>query len=84
MSVAHPIVVDLGRIRDEQVEELRQGGRQLLDDVEEVMRLVRREAGADSGNKIFLPIVVVYRRPRRDGSDAEDEADALRTQSDAV
>jgi hypothetical protein len=87
MSITLPIVVSLGRTRDEQVELLRQGGGQLVEDVEEVMRLVRQNAGPDCGNKIFLPIVAVYRRARRDGTAAADEAGskpspAPRSQSD--
>jgi hypothetical protein len=72
MSIALPMVVDLGRTQDAQIDLLRQGGGQLLEDVEEVMRLVRRNTDPDSGNKIFLPIVAVYRRPRRNGTDATD------------
>jgi hypothetical protein len=64
MSVVRPIVVDLGRPSDVQIEELRQGSGLLVEDIEEVMRLVRGAAGADGGNKIFLPIVAVYRRER--------------------
>ena len=70
MSITLPIVVDLGRTQDAQVDLLRQGGGQLLEDVEEVMRLVRRNTDPDSGNRIFLPIVAVYGRPRRNGADA--------------
>jgi hypothetical protein len=63
MSVERPIVIDLGRCTDAQIAELRQAGGVLAEDVEEVMRKVRA-AGADGGNKIFLPIVVTYRRER--------------------
>ena len=83
-KVAAPIVVDLGRTRDAKIRQFGDGAGQLVDDVEEVMRLVRRGAGADSSNRIFLPVVVVYRRARRDESDAEDDASStpLRTQAD--
>jgi hypothetical protein len=74
MSISLPIVVDLGRTEDEQVDLLRHGGGQILEDVEEVMRVIRRNANPDNGNKIFLPIVAVYRRTRRDGADTADEA----------
>ena len=64
MSIALPMVVDLGRTQDEHIDLLRQGDGQIIEDVEEVLRLVRRNANPDSGTKIFLPIVAVYRRAR--------------------
>jgi hypothetical protein len=63
MSIALPIVVDLGRTQDKHIDLLREGDGQILEDVEEVLRLVRRNANPDGGNKIFLPIVAVYGRP---------------------
>jgi len=74
MSVTRPIVVDLGRARDAPIDRLRQGDGPLVEDVEEVMRLVRLQADPDNSNRIFLPVVVIYRRGRRGGSDTEDDA----------
>ena len=74
MSVTRPIVVDLGRARDAPIDELAQGGGTLGEEVEEVMRHVRRQADPDNSNRIFLPVVVIYRRGRRGDSDAEDDA----------
>ena len=74
MSVTRPIVVDLGRARDAPIDQLRQGGGPLVEDVEEVMRLIRLRADPDNSNRIFLPVVVIYRRGRRGDGDAEDDA----------
>jgi hypothetical protein len=68
MSVTTPIVVDLGRTRDELIRQLHSGAGRMVEDVEEVMRLVRLNAGPERRNRIFLPIVVVYRRADDDGS----------------
>ena len=76
MSIARPIVVDLGRISSDKIDRLRQGDGQLLEDVEEVMRLVRLRADPDKSNRIFLPIIAVYRRARRDGNNTDDDAAA--------
>jgi hypothetical protein len=66
MSVTTPIVVDLGRTRDEQIDQLRSGSGQLVGDIEEVMRLVRLSAEAENGNRIFLPVVAIYTRAEDD------------------
>lgn len=60
MSVAPPIVIDLGKTRLEHVRQLPTGAGRLADDIQEVMRLVRLNANSESGNRVFLPVVVVY------------------------
>lgn len=63
MTVAPPIVIDLGRVLGHEIEMLREGRGRLVEDLEEVMRLVRLRANPDDNNtRIFLPIVAVYRR----------------------
>ena len=62
MNVKSPIVIDLGKTRDEHVDQLRSGAGPIVEDLEEVMRLVRLNAGAEDGKRIFLPIVTVYGR----------------------
>jgi hypothetical protein len=63
MTVASPIVIDLGRVPSREIDLLRQGRGQLVEDLAAVMRLVRlRAADPDSAARIFLPIVAVYRR----------------------
>ena len=63
MTVAPPIVIDLGRVLGREIEMLREGRGRLVEEVEEVMRLVRQRANPDDNvTRIFLPIVAVYRR----------------------
>jgi hypothetical protein len=62
MTILAPIVVDLGKASDAYVDEIRQGTGRIVEDVEEVMRQVRLQAGADGEKRILLPVVAVYRR----------------------
>ena len=62
-KVATPIVVDLGKVRHEDIEQLRQGNGRLRDDAEEVMRLVRAEVERDGAKRVTLAIVAVYTEP---------------------
>jgi len=73
MKVELPIVVDLGRARDQQISELRHGSGRLTEDVEEVMRLVRLNAEPASGKKVFLPVVAIYARAQDAGDEADDD-----------
>jgi hypothetical protein len=75
MSVTTPIVVDLGTTRDELIQQLRSGAGRMVEDVEEVMRLVRLNAGPECRNRIFVPIVVVYGRTE-DASPDDSEPNA--------
>jgi hypothetical protein len=62
MNVASPIVVHLGRVRKEHIGELRSGAGPIVEEIEEVMRLVRMNADVESAKRFFLPVVVVYER----------------------
>ncbi len=60
MNITSPIVIYLGRTRNEQVDQLRSGAGQILEDIEEVMKLVRSSAGENGEKRVFLPVVAVY------------------------
>jgi hypothetical protein len=60
MNILPPIVIDLGEVRPQQITELFQESGQLLEDVNEVLRLVYRNAGEKPDNRFFFPIVAVY------------------------
>jgi hypothetical protein len=76
MNVAPPIVIDLGRARPQDVRELLHGAGKLLEELEEVMRLVQLNANRsndnsdlnnsdlNNSNRHFVPVVAVY-RPKR-------------------
>jgi hypothetical protein len=62
MNVASPIVVHLGKVDKEHTGELRGGAGPVVEDIEEVMQLVRRNTDLEGEKRIFLPVVVVYER----------------------
>jgi hypothetical protein len=59
-KVKSPIVVDLGKTRRADVDELRNCAGRLVEDVEQVMRLVRADLDAQDDKRILLPLVVIY------------------------
>jgi hypothetical protein len=63
MKIASPIVIDLGRARAKDVGDLLQGAGNLLEELEEVMRLVQLNANWNNGETRLVPVVAVY-RPR--------------------
>ena len=62
MLVAPPIVVDLGKASDDELDLLMQGTGPLAEDIEEVMRLLRRDTGPRTSDRVFLPVVATYIR----------------------
>jgi hypothetical protein len=62
MKVTSPIVVHLGKVRKEHIGELRARAGPIVEDIEEVMRLVRMNADLGVANRVVLPVVVVYDR----------------------
>jgi hypothetical protein len=64
MTITAPLVIDVGRMQEDAIEELRRGGGQIAEDVEEVMRLLHASGNPQFGNRSFLPVVVVYSREK--------------------
>jgi uncharacterized protein (UPF0335 family) len=62
--VADPIVVDLGRIGQAEVERLREGNGQIADDVKEIMSLLSQKDWRGT-NRVFVPVVTLYRREKK-------------------
>jgi hypothetical protein len=62
MSVTRPIVVDLGKVRQENIDALSAGNGPLIAEIEEVNRLVCSHPDLGATKRIFLPVVVVYDR----------------------
>lgn len=60
-----PIVVDLGRASPKKVRELKDGTGSLVDEVSEVIDRVRDELGGELQGKRLVPVIVVYKRKRR-------------------
>ena len=74
-NVTAPIVIDLGKTQEEQIRALHSGTGELADEVEEVLRLVRRETDAEGGRRVFVPIVAIYARPDSDQDGEGDRAE---------
>jgi hypothetical protein len=62
MSVTSPLVVSLGKVRKQQIDELRRGVGPIVEDVAEVMKVVRTNADLEREKRVFLPVVVLYER----------------------
>ena len=80
MTVAVPIVVDLGKISDQAIDELLGGGGQIIDDIEEVLKLIRVRADLPVGNRLFLPVVAVFRRKRTGAAAVEIGSSVVRSE----
>jgi len=80
MLVTPPIVVDLGKASDDEIDLLMQGEGPLVEDIAEVMRLLRRDTGPQTGERVFLPVVAAYIRDDDGGKPYvvdEDDSDDL-------
>ena len=58
MEIGSPIVIDLGKVRNADIKELFSGKGKLLEEVNEVMRLLKAAQG--SSGRILVPIVAAY------------------------
>jgi hypothetical protein len=59
-NVITPIVVSLGTTPELDLAEFRSGVGRIAEDVEEIMRLVRRSMPPEQADRVLLPVVVVY------------------------
>jgi hypothetical protein len=68
-QVAAPIVVSVGKASRKRIRQLKRGRGRLMGEVGDVMDQVRANFGEHADGKIFVPVVLVYRRknPRRTG-----------------
>ena len=64
-SVTTPIVIDLGKTRRKRIKALKRGKGKLVDEVRDVVGLVREDLGEEAGGRTLVPVVVLYRRRRR-------------------
>ena len=62
-----PIVVSLGTESRKRIRRLKRGRGKLMGEVSNVMDQVRASFGEHADGKIFVPVVLVYRRKRRRG-----------------
>ena len=57
-----PLVIDLGRIEREDIDQLVSGAGTVLDEVDMAMGLVRQRIDFNGSDRVLLPMVVVYTR----------------------
>jgi hypothetical protein len=65
-KILAPLVVDLGKAKRRQIKDLLRGEGELLQDAQQAIEQVRAGLGADADGKRVLPIVLVYKKKRRD------------------
>jgi hypothetical protein len=64
-QVTAPVVVALGKQRKQRIRRLVRGKGRLMDEVQDVIEQVRSSFHDGAEGKIFVPIVLVYRRKTR-------------------
>lgn len=60
-----PIVIDLGKVKSKHIRRLKRGRGKLTDDVNEVVDQVRSQLGGEAHEKLFVPVVLVYRKKNK-------------------
>jgi hypothetical protein len=66
--VAAPIVVSLGKESRKRIRQLKRGRGKLMDEVGHVMEQVQANFGEHADGKVFVPVLLVYRRKQRRGT----------------
>jgi uncharacterized protein DUF6200 len=61
-QVSPPVVVSLGKQSRKRIRSLKRGKGKLVDEVNSVVDQVRASFGDGADGKVFVPVVVVYRR----------------------
>ena len=64
-EVTPAIVVSLGSQRPSRIRQLKQGMGRLMDDVNDVVQQVQSSLGEQADGKVFVPVVLIYRRRKR-------------------
>jgi hypothetical protein len=55
-----PIIIRAGKIRDKDIEDLRAQTGKLVEDVNEIVDLVRSDPGVQVDRKLFVPVIVIF------------------------
>ena len=63
--VTAPIVVSLGKESRKRIRQLKKGRGKLMNEVGSVLDQVRANFGEHAEDKVFVPVVLVYRRKQR-------------------
>jgi len=65
-EVTPPIVVSLGSQRPSRIRKLKRGKGRLMDEVNDVVQEVQSSLREQAADKVFVPVVLIYRRRERD------------------
>ena len=60
-----PVVIDLGKTKTKRVKDLKRGSGKLIDEVQYATNQVIASLGDNAKGKVFVPVVMVYRKKRR-------------------
>ena len=62
-----PIVVDLGKKKGKQIQQLKRGQGQLVSEVQEALAEIKDGLGAQAASKELVPVVVIYKKKLKGG-----------------
>jgi hypothetical protein len=60
--VQAPIVIELGKVKNKKIKQLKRGEGELVDEVNEAMAQLQTRLGEQSNGKSLVPVVIVYRK----------------------
>jgi hypothetical protein len=60
-EMAQPVIINLGSQKKGKIKDLKKGKGELWDEVIEVIEQVKTRLGEESGSKVLVPVVMVYR-----------------------
>ncbi len=62
-----PIVVDLGKKKGKQIQQLKRGQEQLVSEMQEALAEIKDDLGAQAASKELVPVVVIYKKKLKGG-----------------
>ena len=59
------VIIDMGRVRSQKIEDLKDGVGTLIDEIDETLARVQDRYAAELKGKEILPVVLIYKRKTR-------------------
>jgi hypothetical protein len=59
-KLAAPIIIRAGKVRSKHLQQLQMKSGRIVEDVQEVMKLINSDRGVKKDRRVFVPVVVVY------------------------
>jgi hypothetical protein len=60
-----PVVVDLGKVKNKRIKQLKRGEGPLLEELDDVVAAIEEELADEIGDRAVLPVVVLYRKKEK-------------------